>query len=108
VLVKKVPGSIHFMDHADFFSFGLTGIDLTHTFHWFYFGSRPSPQGYFQLQRLHPMGLNPDWLDKLKGRTFDSESLEHTHEHYLKVRSAVACCAVLWCDALLVELGWVH
>lgn len=96
------------MDHADFFSFGLTGIDLTHTFHWFYFGSRPSPQGYFQLQRLHPMGLNPDWLDKLKGRTFDSESLEHTHEHYLKVRSAVACCAVLWCDALLVELGWVH
>lgn len=85
VLVKKVPGSIHFMDHADFFSFGLTGIDLTHTIHWFYFGARPSPNGYYQLQRLHPMGLHPDWLDKLKGRTFSSESLEHTHEHYLKV-----------------------
>lgn len=79
------------MEHADYFSFGLTGIDLTHTVHWFYFGARPSPQGYHQLQRLHPLGLHPDWLDKLKGRTYTSESLEHTHEHYLKVRCCVRC-----------------
>jgi hypothetical protein len=104
VLVKKVPGSIHFMEHADFFSFGLTGIDLTHTIHWFYFGARPSPQGYHQLQRLHPMGLNPDWLDKLKGRTFSSDSLEHTHEHYLKVRRGFEICD----GHLGLDFGWVR
>lgn len=87
--MKKVPGSLHFMDHADYFSFGLTGIDLTHTVNWFYFGARPSQAGYYHLQRLHPLGLHPDWLDKLKGKVFSSESWEHTHEHYLKVHSAL-------------------
>lgn len=83
--MKKVPGSLHFMEHTDYFSFGLSGIDLTHQVHYLYFGARPSAHAYFQLLRLHPLGLNPDWLDKLKGRMYFSPSLEHTHEHYLKV-----------------------
>jgi hypothetical protein len=117
VLVKKVPGSLHFMEHTDYFSFGLSGIDLTHTVHYLFFGARPPPYAYHQLLRLHPLGLNPDWLDKLKGKTYASPTIEHSHEHYLKVcevvlvegcagRHVCTACAVCAVGVLRTSYAW--
>lgn len=58
---------------------------MTHTIYSMHFGSAPSPQKYHMLRRLHPLGLNKNWLDKLQGQNFFSESPQHTHEHYLQV-----------------------
>ena len=58
---------------------------MTHVVHGFYFGTRPTPRKYYELKKLHPLGLNPEWLDKLHGQEFFSEHTQHTHEHYLQV-----------------------
>jgi len=63
---------------------------MTHTIHSMHFGSAPTPHKYHMLRRLHPRGLSKDWLDKLQGQGFFSESSQHTHEHYLQVRAARA------------------
>lgn len=39
-------------------------------------------------QRLHPAGLSQDWADKLYGKSFVSDTVQSTHEHYLQVRCA--------------------
>lgn len=60
-------------------------MNMTHVVHGFYFGTRPTPRKYYELKKLHPLGLNPEWLDKLHGQEFFSEHTQHTHEHYLQV-----------------------
>eukprot|EP00878_Enallax_costatus_P014939 GHUV01015640.1.p1 GENE.GHUV01015640.1~~GHUV01015640.1.p1 ORF type:complete len:356 (+),score=91.19 GHUV01015640.1:823-1890(+) len=85
VLVKKVPGTLHFTARAEGHSFDHTWMNMTHVIHNFYFGTRPTPRKYYELKKLHPLGLNPEWLDKLHGQQFFSEHPQHTHEHYLQV-----------------------
>ena len=46
----------------------------------------PTPTNSWELKRLHPGGLATDWLDKLRGQLFVSDSPATTHEHYLQVR----------------------
>jgi hypothetical protein len=95
VLVKKVPGTLHFTARAEGHSFDHAWMNMTHVVHGFYFGSRPTPRKYYELRKLHPLGLNPEWLDKLHGQEFFSEHPQHTHEHYLQVGTSgcsSACC----------------
>ncbi|KAI8473082.1 MAG: protein disulfide isomerase [Monoraphidium minutum] len=85
VLVKKVPGTLHFGARAEGHSFDHAWMNMTHVVHSFYFGSKPSPRKLWELKRLHPGGLSNDWLDKLHDQLFFSDSAQHTHEHYLQV-----------------------
>eukprot|EP01023_Acetabularia_acetabulum_P037183 TRINITY_DN3520_c0_g1_i4.p1 TRINITY_DN3520_c0_g1~~TRINITY_DN3520_c0_g1_i4.p1 ORF type:complete len:504 (-),score=68.91 TRINITY_DN3520_c0_g1_i4:2189-3580(-) len=85
VLVRKVPGTMHFHFNSGSHSFDHSLVNTTHVIHSFYYGMKPSPFRQKQLERLHPLGLNPDWADKLKERKFMSLSELTTHEHYLQV-----------------------
>ncbi|GBF88062.1 disulfide-isomerase [Raphidocelis subcapitata] len=85
VLVKKVPGTLHFTARAEGHSFDHAWMNMTHAVHQLYFGTRPSSRKLWELKRLHPGGLTPDWLDKMAGQLFFSDHAQHTHEHYLQV-----------------------
>eukprot|EP00775_Hariotina_reticulata_P009534 gene9534-9698_t len=85
VLVKKVPGTLHFTARAEGHSFDHSWMNMTHVVHGLYFGTKPTPRKYYELKKLHPLGLNPEWMDKLHGQQFFSEHPQHTHEHYLQV-----------------------
>ena len=85
MLVKKVPGTLHFTARAEGHSFDHAFMNLTHVVHSLYFGSKPTPRKYYALRKLHPMGLSPEWLDKMAGQMFFSDHPQHTHEHYLQV-----------------------
>eukprot|EP00195_Chlamydomonas_chlamydogama_P000232 CAMPEP_0202921332 /NCGR_PEP_ID=MMETSP1392-20130828/77335_1 /ASSEMBLY_ACC=CAM_ASM_000868 /TAXON_ID=225041 /ORGANISM="Chlamydomonas chlamydogama, Strain SAG 11-48b" /LENGTH=565 /DNA_ID=CAMNT_0049614897 /DNA_START=237 /DNA_END=1936 /DNA_ORIENTATION=- len=85
VLVKKVPGTLHFGARTDGHSFDHAWMNMSHVVHSFYFGSRPTVKKYQLLQRLHPAGLSTDWADKLHDQAFVSEHTQSTHEHYLQV-----------------------
>lgn len=62
---------------------------MSHVVHSMYFGARPSPRKYRLLQKLHPLGLETNWSDKLRDQVFLSDSAQSTHEHYLQVRSVL-------------------
>lgn len=85
VMVKKVPGTVHFTAHAEGHSFNHNWMNMSHVVHSFYYGALPTPRKYLELKRLHPRGLNVDWLDKLQGAEFYSQSPQDTHEHYMQV-----------------------
>ena len=85
VLVKKVPGSLHFHMKSQGFSFETGDIDVSHVVHAFTFGSRPSPKRMKTLARLHPGGLAKDWADKLQSLSFISQQPEYTHEHFIQL-----------------------
>jgi hypothetical protein len=61
VLVKKVPGTLHFTPRSEHHSFDHNWMNMTHTVNSFYFGALPSPSKYHALKKLHPLGLNSDW-----------------------------------------------
>jgi hypothetical protein len=42
VLVKKVPGTLHFTARGEGHSFDHAWMNMTHMVHQFYYGSRPS------------------------------------------------------------------
>ncbi|CAD7697252.1 unnamed protein product [Ostreobium quekettii] len=85
VLVKKVPGTLHFLAKSSgHHSFDNEQMNMTHHIHHFYFGSRPSPYRYKFLQKLHPLGLQKDWADKLQDDNFFSVNPLTTHEHALQ------------------------
>ena len=44
VLVKKVPGTLHFVARAPGHSFDYLNMNLSHLVHHLYFGNRPSPR----------------------------------------------------------------
>ena len=44
VLVKKVPGTLHFTARAEGHSFDFSVMNMTHFVHQLYFGTRPSPR----------------------------------------------------------------
>lgn len=85
VMVKKVPGTLHFHMKQEGMSFAGSDIDVSHFVNEFTFGNRPSPRRRKTLARLHPMGLDRDWADKLSGTGFISGLPETTHEHYLQL-----------------------
>ena len=85
VLVKKVPGTMHFHMKQEGISFAGTDIDVSHVVNEFTFGNRPSPRRLKTLARLHPGGLARDWADKLSKQAFMSSVPETTHEHYLQL-----------------------
>lgn len=85
VLVKKVPGTLHFTAHGEGHSFGHAWMNMTHAIHGLHFGTRPTPRKYQLLKKLHPAGLDAQWLDKLQGQLMMSSEPSHTHEHYLQV-----------------------
>lgn len=85
VLVKKVPGTMHFHMKQEGISFAGNDIDVSHVVNEFTFGNRPSPRRLKTLARLHPGGLSRDWADKLAKQAFMSSTPETTHEHYLQL-----------------------
>ncbi|KAG2482258.1 hypothetical protein HYH03_018802 [Edaphochlamys debaryana] len=85
VMVKKVPGTVHFVARSEGHSFDHAWMNMTHMIHSFHVGTRPSPRKYQQLKRLHPAGLTSDWADKLHDQFFLSEHTQSTHEHYLQI-----------------------
>lgn len=85
VLVKKVPGTLHFVARAPGHSVDFMNMNMSHFVHHFYYGIQPSPRRRQMLQALHPMGLTTDWMDKLQGRTFISPAQGSTYEHYMQV-----------------------
>lgn len=90
VLVKKVPGTLHFLAKSAGHSFEHDWINMTHHVHFFYFGVRPSPNRYRHLQKMHPLGLPKDWADKLQSKNFLSMAPQSTHEHFMQaVRTTI-------------------
>ena len=85
VLVKKVPGTLHFAARAPGHSIDFLNIDMSHIVHSFYFGILPSPRRRKALASLHPLGLSDDWADSMKGQEFISTAIGSTTEHYLQV-----------------------
>jgi hypothetical protein len=85
VLVKRVPGTLHFVARGEGHSFDFALMNMTHVVHAFYFGARPTPRKLWELRKLHPLGLPANWLDKLAGQRFFSDHPQHTHEHVLQV-----------------------
>lgn len=86
VLVKKVPGTLHFLAKSGGTSFDHNWMNMTHYIHHFYYGMRPSPYRYNFLKKMHPLGLQKDWADKLQNEEFISTNIQSTHEHYIQVR----------------------
>ncbi|KAK9838766.1 hypothetical protein WJX74_002928 [Apatococcus lobatus] len=85
VLVKKVPGTLHFLAKSPGHSFDHETINMTHTVNYMYFGNKPSPRRRKELEHLHPMGLTDDWADKMAGQDFLARNAKSTFEHYLQV-----------------------
>ena len=86
VLAKKVPGTLHFIARAPGHSFDFTTQNLSHVVSEFSFGSRPSsPRRLKTLAAMHPLGLSPDWADKLAGQAFISQNERSTFEHHARV-----------------------
>jgi hypothetical protein len=44
VLVKKVPGTLHFVARAPGHSFDYLSMNLSHQVHFLYYGNKPSPR----------------------------------------------------------------
>lgn len=85
VLVKKVPGTLHFLAKSASHSFDFHAMNMSHIVHHWYFGNKPSPRRHAALARLHPLGLTEDWSDKLAQQAFSSSNQKVTHEHYAQV-----------------------
>lgn len=85
VLVKKVPGTLHFVARAPGHSVDFLNMNMSHYVHHLHFGNQPSPRRRRALAALHPGGLTEDWSDKLRGRSFMSPSAGATYEHYMQV-----------------------
>ena len=44
VLVKKVPGALHFLAKSPGHSFDYAAMNMSHVVNYLYFGNKPSPQ----------------------------------------------------------------
>lgn len=85
VLVKKLPGTLHFLAKSQSHSFDFHAMNMSHVVHHWFFGNKPSPRRHTALARLHPMGLSEDWHDKLATQVFSSTNQRVTYEHYAQV-----------------------
>jgi hypothetical protein len=85
VLVKKVPGTLHFVARAPGHTIDYVNQNMSHTVHSFFFGVKPSPKRGQALSKLHPLGLQPDWMDKMGGSAHAIPGSGATYEHYMQV-----------------------
>lgn len=85
VLVKKVPGTLHFLAKSPSHSFDHQDMNMSHVVHYLYAGNKPSPRRRKVLEQLHPLGLKDDWADKLAGQDFTARNALTTFEHYLQI-----------------------
>lgn len=85
LLVKKVPGTLHFTARAPGHTVDYMKMNMSHHVHQFFFGTKPTPRKQKALAQYHPLGLTQDWADKLKGKAFASPSAGSTYEHYMQV-----------------------
>lgn len=85
VLVKKVPGTLHFLPKSPGHSFDYHSINMSHTVGYMYYGNKPSPRRRKALEQYHPMGLTEDWADKMANQAFNSKNQRTTFEHYMQV-----------------------
>lgn len=85
VLVKKVPGSLFVTAHSPSHSFEHEMMNMTHHVKSFFIGGSLSAQRIHELRRLLPAPLPPNWMDKLAGQDYTSDTVNTTHEHYLQV-----------------------
>ena len=53
VLVKKVPGTLHFMAKSAGHSFDFVAMNMSHVVHQWFFGNKPSPRRR-SVRTLHP------------------------------------------------------
>jgi thiol-disulfide isomerase/thioredoxin len=85
VLVKKVPGTLHFLAKSAGHSFDPWAMNMSHAVGYMYFGNKPSPRRRKALETYHPLGLTDDWSDKLSGEDFYAINQKTTFEHYMQV-----------------------
>lgn len=85
VLVKKVPGSLFVTAHSPSHSFEHGLMNMTHSVKAFFVGGSLSAQKIHELRRLMPGPVPANWMDKLAGARFVSDTVNTTHEHYLQV-----------------------
>ena len=85
VIVKKVPGTLHFHSKSEYHTLFQDGANLTHYVNEFSFGEGVTVGEYRVMKSMHPLGLAPDWKDKLSGHFFVSDKVNQTHEHYMQV-----------------------
>ena len=57
VLVKKVPGALHFLAKSPGHSFDYEAMNMSHVVNYLYFGNKPSPR----RQQVGPFKLSPRW-----------------------------------------------
>jgi hypothetical protein len=95
VMVKKVPGTLHFTARSESHTFQHAWTNISHVVHTLYFGSRPSQRKFALLKKLHPSGLDPKWADKLVGHQYVSETTQSSHEHYMQVGVRVGVLSVV-------------
>lgn len=85
VLVKKVPGSLFVTAHSPSHSFEQGMMNMSHHVKSFFIGGSLSGADVRELRRLVPGPLPANWMDKLAGTDFVSQTVNTTHEHYLQV-----------------------
>jgi hypothetical protein len=80
VLVRKVPGNVHFLPESVHHSYDNENINMSHTVHHLSFGVGLSP---YSLSKFSPAQRSK--LAALDGKAFPSAEANTTHDHYIKV-----------------------
>ena len=57
VLVKKVPGALHFLAKSPGHSFDYAAMNMSHVVNYLYFGNKPSPRRH-QVRRAACCGCS--------------------------------------------------
>ena len=84
LLVKKVPGTLHFSARAPGHTIDYLSMNMSHHVHHLYFGNKPTKRNRMLLESKFPRYFESDWLDKMAGQAFTSENPGATYEHYLQ------------------------
>eukprot|EP00736_Rhodelphis_marinus_P007490 Rmarinus@m.8495 len=80
VMVKKVPGNVHFSAHASGASINPSLMDVSHYVHHFSFGK---PLADEDLGKLNDMTKSS--MHRMDGQAYTSTKTNITHDHFLKV-----------------------
>ena len=84
LLVKKVPGTLHFSARAPGHTIDYLSMNMSHHVHHLYFGNKPTQRRKKALESKYSQYFEADWLDKMAGRAFVAENPGATYEHYLQ------------------------
>lgn len=84
LLVKKVPGTLHFSARAPGHTIDYLSMNMSHHVHHLYFGNKPTKKNRMVLESKFPQYFESGWLDKMAGQAFVAENPGATYEHYLQ------------------------